>query len=365
MANNPVSFVDPDGGRAVMTEYMKQKILRHLFDNKANMTRIEWLRGWMSATGMNHYQGVTFEDIYSILGTAPRGGVSRYSTGGSSTFYDFSDNYAALNGLLGPLGGGFLDAPSMAEPPGGNNTGTSGLSDADSKVFIDGLEVSNFAYNAFVDNTLREDIIQVASSNVSFGYSAGKYYDNSQGAFGSGKTNREVREEQNRENRAYAGQLEKLYELYASLNEIQGEKTYKVKKVLSGKIEKLDYNKLNDAQRAAHILVGIAADPSALYLSQIFSGLEGKVSISLGYRPYDIYLNLGGVTLNVSITLGLLTGGRSTAITPINFYGGSDAVRRLDNSYWDIYKGGGRYELGVRVITQKEGIYLLEWLNIR
>ena len=209
MANNPVSFVDPDGGRAVITEYMKRKILNNLFDNKYKMTRIEWLRGWMSATGMNHYQGVTFEEIYSILGAAPRGGVSRYSTGGSSSSYDFSDNYAALNSLLGPLGGGFLDAPAITQLPG--NNGTSGLSDAGSGIFIDGLEVSNFAYNAFVDNTLREDIINVASSNVSFGYSAGKYYDNSQGAFGSGKTNREVREEQNRENRAYSDALREQY----------------------------------------------------------------------------------------------------------------------------------------------------------
>lgn len=348
MANNPVSFVDPDGGRAELTENQKHGILRRAYLNRRNMTRIEYLRIWLGATGMNSYRGITFEGIYSILNGTAKG------------IY-FQDRYFALDEYLGELGGGFLD--------GGSDGNTQYITEADksssgSGIFVDGLEISKFAYNSLVDNTLREDIINVASNNTTFGYAGGQYYDDSQDMFGSGKTNREVREEQNRENRAYAKKLEKIYELFASLNEIQGEKTYKVKKVLSGKIEKLDYTKLSDTQRAAHILVGIAANPSALYMSQIFSGLEGKVSISLGERPYNIYLNLDGVTLNVSINLGLWRGGRSNDIVPINFYGGQDAGRRLDNSYWDIYKGA-RYALGVRAITQKEGIYLLEWLNIR
>lgn len=99
MANNPVSFVDPDGGRAEMTEYLKTKILGYLFKNRINLTRTEWLRGWMSATGMSHYQGITWEGIYSILGGQTAGGV--YKT--------MQDRYGALYDYLGPLGDGFAD----------------------------------------------------------------------------------------------------------------------------------------------------------------------------------------------------------------------------------------------------------------
>src|SRR5690606_17919644 len=60
-------------------------------------------------------------------------------------------------------------------------------------------------------NTLREDIIDVVSNNTTFGYAEGQYYDNSQMMFGSEKTNREVREEQNREARAYGNALREKY----------------------------------------------------------------------------------------------------------------------------------------------------------
>ncbi len=96
MANNPVSFVDPDGGRAEMTEYLKNKILRHIFFNKSKMTRIDYLRAWLGATGLNSYRGITLEGIYSILNGTAKG-------------IHYQDRYYALDGYLGELGDGFLD----------------------------------------------------------------------------------------------------------------------------------------------------------------------------------------------------------------------------------------------------------------
>ncbi len=130
MANNPVSFVDPDGGKAVMTEYMKRKVLNNLFDNKYKMTRIEWLRVWLGATGMEHYQGITLEGFYSAIATGTAQGInavaSLFGHSGSTTSSGnrliAGDIGAAVDAYLGPLGGGFLDAPFVMEIPRGDET---------------------------------------------------------------------------------------------------------------------------------------------------------------------------------------------------------------------------------------------------
>jgi RHS repeat-associated protein len=383
MANNPISFVDPDGGRAELTYNDRERLLRKLFFDKSKLTRIEWLRRWLQYAGVNHYNGVTMEGFYAAIGEGTARGIAAVSGWGMDSYGAGqqgtigSDVASAVDAYMGPLGDGFLDNPLENEFAGDKGNFSSG---AESGNFIDGLKVSDFALGQLVDNLTQEQIQEVTSNSVSFGYNykSRKYSDNSKGMFGEGVSHRRRREILNSQAKAYNDAKKKVREdtkvLIAALNAVQGTKTYSVRKFLNGKIIQLDFSKISDVQKAAHIFAGIAANSTAVDLHQLFSNFVAKGTawgtasnsntISLGERPTNINLDFDNVTLNVSLNIGLFRNIHGH-VKPINFQGGWNDVTKKNGQEWDIYKTY-RFNIGVRSSGgNRRLIYLLEWLNLR
>ena len=89
MANNPISFVDPDGGRALLTWQQKENLTKGLLSRAmgGGMSKLEFMRNWESITGTS-YQGITYEEAYAVGTQFGVGAMYGYLGGYGNMFSD-------------------------------------------------------------------------------------------------------------------------------------------------------------------------------------------------------------------------------------------------------------------------------------
>ena len=169
MGNNPISFIDPDGGRAILTPYQKEKLLANLFFHRQEYTKREYLQNWLSITGKESYRGLTLEGLDAAVRQFGLDGYNGYLNGFEEMCKDGRGNE--------------LYAPS----------GSKNFQEGN---YIDGLKVGNFAFELFVANTLRESILTASTNIEGMSNSAIMHM------FGSGETNWDRTKRERREDAA-------------------------------------------------------------------------------------------------------------------------------------------------------------------
>ena len=137
MANNPISFVDPDGGLSryfawwrSTQQYVKAELWK-LDQDKPDILRTTWLRRWLNITGKDSYNGLTLEEAYAHL--------------------DGFHGFVLFDNYLSALGDGFKDKPA---PGTLNHHVPDHVGPDESNITIDGLLVSGRAFNLFMTNEL-------------------------------------------------------------------------------------------------------------------------------------------------------------------------------------------------------------------
>ena len=115
MANNPISFVDPDGGRAVITDEMRIRLMRGLRERAAHGEYygrpLEYLRHWQAINENEYFNfgggNVTIDEIYAY--GAQFGMDAMYGRFGlTSGFFEGVSQPMAMPGPVGDFAGAAL-----------------------------------------------------------------------------------------------------------------------------------------------------------------------------------------------------------------------------------------------------------------